>query len=185
VWNYDWNGRRNGLIAAKAASWTVAVAAAMLLLATSSSGCGSDDQPAGAPEGLPPESSSDLVPDDGSAGAKAINTRRCGSCHNEPDQPAMSGRSTKLPNYPAGIELYGPNLTPDMDTGTGKWTDAALRLAIREGVDNNSLSLCPQMQHYKTMSDEEVANIIKYIRSMPPTRRVVPHSVCPPLKTKE
>jgi mono/diheme cytochrome c family protein len=171
-----------------------ATAAAMLFLALAASptGCSSEKTsstpvvPEGgdAGKGLPPASSADLVPDDGSAGAKAINTRRCGSCHNEPNQPPLSGRSTKLPNYPDGVELYGPNLTPDMDTGTGKWTDGQLRLAIREGVDNESLSLCPQMQHYKTMSDEEVDSIIKYIRAMPPARRVAPPCVCPPLKTK-
>jgi mono/diheme cytochrome c family protein len=170
---------------------TAAALLVVVVVVSSQTGCSSSktsptDVPVGgdAGSGLPPASASDLVPDDGSAGAKAINTRRCGSCHNEADAPALSGRRTKLPNYPEGIELYGPNLTPDMDTGTGKWTDDALRLAIREGVDNESLSLCPQMQHYKTMSDEEAANIIKYIRSLPPTRRVVPHSVCPPLKTK-
>jgi mono/diheme cytochrome c family protein len=171
---------------------TGVVAGLLLALAVSQAACSSDKTsstpvvPEGgdAGKGLPPASSADLVPDDGSPGAKAINTRRCGACHNDPGQPAMSGKSTMLPNYPAGIELYGPNLTSDMELGVGKWTDGQLRLAIREGVDDESLSLCPQMQHYKTMSDEEVDNIIKYLRSLPPAHRVAPRSICPPLKTK-
>lgn len=89
---------------------------------------------------------------------------------------------TKLGGYPDGVELWAPNLTPDNETGIGAWTDGQLRLAIREGIDRDGLVLCPQMQHYRTMPDVEVDAIIKYLRSLPPSKRAVKESICPPLK---
>ena len=127
------------------------------------------------------------VPDDGTAGAKAINTRNCGKCHNEAGQPPLSGRTTPLtsnevPNLPADVKLYPPNLTPDKDTGLGNWTDGQIKLAIQNGVDNEGLSLCPQMQHYTTMPDEEANAIVAYLKAMQPVKKSIPSSVCPPLK---
>lgn len=122
------------------------------------------------------------VPDDGSLGAKYINERKCGACHNEGGQPALSGRMTKLPGYAATVYLYAPNLTPDPETGIGSWTDGQLRLAIREGVDKDGMVLCPEMQHYKDMPDAEVDAIIAYLRKMTPVKKVITGSVCPPLK---
>lgn len=125
------------------------------------------------------------VPDDGTAGAKAINSRNCGNCHNEEGQPPLSGRTTPLPplpDQPADVKLYPPNLTPDPDTGLGKWTDGQIKLAIQQGVDNEGLSLCPQMKHYTTMSDDEANAIVAYLKGMQPVKKEIPGSICPPLK---
>ncbi len=94
----------------------------------------------------------------------------------------MAGSAAKLGGQPAGIDLYAPNLTPDPETGIGSWTDSQLRYAIREGIDKDGLKLCPQMQHYLTMPEDEVASIIAYLRSLPPVKNAVRESVCPPLK---
>lgn len=125
------------------------------------------------------------------SGLEAIGKRKCRNCHGED----LGGSSTPLPDFKENqlgeaIELYPPNLTPD-PTGTappdqgGKWTDDALALAIRQGIDKESMHLCPQMKHDSTMSDFEVYSIVKYLRSIPPVKRQVPRSVCPPLKTKD
>lgn len=122
------------------------------------------------------------TPSTASAGANAVQARNCGSCHTPAGAAALSGSPVKLAGYPDGVELYAPNLTPDPDTGIGAWTDGQLRLAIREGVDREGMVLCPQMQHYRTMPDDEVDAIIKYLRSLPPSKSPVKESVCPPLK---
>jgi hypothetical protein len=90
--------------------------------------------------------------------------------------------ATPLAGYPTGVMLYSPNLTPDMETGIGSWTDGQLRLAIREGVDKEGMVLCPQMQHYRSMSDAELDSIIQYLRTLPPQKTLIKESVCPPLK---
>jgi hypothetical protein len=66
----------------------------------------------------------------------------------------------------------------------GTWTDDALAVAIRTGFDDESQALCPQMTHFANMSDFEVYSIVKYLRSLPPVKKAVPRSVCPPFKTK-
>ena len=106
----------------------------------------------------------------------------CNSCHTPSGQPAMSGAIDPLPGFPEGVKLYAPNLTPDMETGIGGWTDGALKLAIRDGVDKEGLVLCPQMKHYKTMTEDQLNNIIKYLRGLPATKHAVQGSICPPLK---
>ncbi len=119
------------------------------------------------------------------AGSQAVVKRRCVEC----DGQDMSGSVTKLPGIPNTIqgdevELYPPNLTSD-DTGVGKWTDDALALAIRTGIDDESQALCPQMKHFSEMTDFEVYSIVKYLRDIPKVKKQVPRSVCPPTKTKE
>jgi mono/diheme cytochrome c family protein len=126
------------------------------------------------------------------AGAQAVVKRKCVQCHGDD----MSGSTTALvgiPPTPQGepVELYPPNLTADPETGVappemgGKWTDDALALAIRTGIDEESQALCPQMTHFANMSDFEVYSIVKYLRHIPPVKKQVPRSVCPPMKTKE
>jgi mono/diheme cytochrome c family protein len=119
------------------------------------------------------------------AGAQAVTKRRCVGCHGAD----MSGSLTMLPGIKPtiqgnAVELYPPNLTSD-DTGVGKWTDDALALAIRSGVDHESQALCPQMTHFSQMTDFEVYSIVKYLRSIPKVSKQVPRSICPPTKTKE
>jgi hypothetical protein len=125
------------------------------------------------------------------AGGLAVKRRDCVKCHGD----NMAGRTTPLPapDTPLGekVELYPPNLTSDPATGHappekgGRWTDDALAIAIRNGVDVDSQQLCPQMTHFADMSDFEVYSIVKYLRSIPPVNQKVLRSVCPPLKTKE
>jgi hypothetical protein len=80
------------------------------------------------------------------------------------------------------VKLFPPNLTNDKDTGIGGWSDESLVFAIREGYDNESQQLCPQMVHYKNMSDYEAYSIVKYLRGLPPVSKPIPKSVCPPTK---
>ena len=57
-----------------------------------------------------------------------------------PSAPAttgfMSGATSPVPgDFGPGVELYGPNLTPDPTTGIGTWTDDQLTDAILNGID--------------------------------------------------
>ncbi len=125
-------------------------------------------------------------------GAEAVKKRRCADCHGA----NMAGTAKPLgASADVRVELYPPNLTPDVETGLGDpsgpdpakrgYTDDLLARAIRTGLDRDDLTLCPQMKHFAEMSDFEVFSIVKYLRSLPPVKNKVPRSVCPPLKTKE
>jgi hypothetical protein len=114
------------------------------------------------------------------AGQQAVAQRRCVDCHTQ----TLAGSVTPIPvqNAPPEVKLYPPNLTSDEATGLGTWTDEQIALAVRTGVDNTSLELCPQMKHFSTMTDFEVFSIVKYLRSVPKVSQKIPRSVCPPLK---
>jgi hypothetical protein len=58
--------------------------------------------------------------------------------------------------------LVAPNITPDMETGAGTWTDEQFARAIREGIGHDGRRLFPMMPYvnFRNMSDEELASII-------------------------
>ena len=83
----------------------------------------------------------------------------CGSCHT----PNLSGgRKT------AGI--LSANITPDMETGIGAWTDAQIIEAIRNGKRPNGDLVRPSMGvfWYKGLSDDDLHAIVAYLRTVPP-----------------
>lgn len=102
----------------------------------------------------------------------------CKSCHGAD----LAGSATPLAGYPAGVSLLAPNLTPDKETGIGAWTDGQLRVAIRQGLDQEGRILCPQMKHYPTIPNADLEAIIARLRAQPPVKKLVGESVCPPLK---
>lgn len=94
----------------------------------------------------------------------------CG-CHTSPNGPVGAGGG-KVPT-PFGT-FYGSNITPDADTGIGRWTDAELAAAIREGVRRDGAAESPAMPYYQYagMSDGDVTDLIAYLRTLPPVPRL-------------
>jgi mono/diheme cytochrome c family protein len=106
-----------------------------------------------------------------------VGRRECATCHGAADG-SLSGQDKPQP----GTAAYGQNLTPDMDTGIGEWTDDQIRTAIKTGVDDENELLCETMKRFTGMSDDEAADIVVYLRSLQPVRHEVPESHCPPTK---
>lgn len=98
------------------------------------------------------------------------------------DGMALAGRNWT----PDGVPFVtAPNLTPDVETGIGTWTDDQLARAIREGIGHDGRTLFPIMPYekFRHMSDEDLASIIVYLRSLKPIRNPLPKSAVPfPLK---
>ena len=72
--------------------------------------------------------------------------------------------------------IVASNLTPDPETGAGSWTDDQLARAIREGVGHDGRALFPIMpyQRYRNMSDEDLASVVVYLRSLPAVHNRLP-----------
>jgi mono/diheme cytochrome c family protein len=72
--------------------------------------------------------------------------------------------------------IVAPNLTPDPETGAGTWSDDQLARAIREGIGHDGRALFPLMpyEHFRRMSDEDVASVIVYLRWLPAVRNALP-----------
>jgi mono/diheme cytochrome c family protein len=114
-----------------------------------------------------------------------LNVSRCMMCHSEHDWTAHD--APMLPNtFGAGQDMnlltglpgkvYAPNITPDPDTGTGGWSDDGLARAIREGVRQDGQALFQLMPYrdFRAMSDEDVASVVVYLRSLRPVRKKQP-----------
>jgi hypothetical protein len=75
------------------------------------------------------------------------------------------------------LRYVAANLTPDRETGAGDWSDDMLARAIREGVGHDGRLLEPThmpYEFYRAMSNEDVASIIVYLRSIPAIRNPLP-----------
>lgn len=76
------------------------------------------------------------------------------------------------------------NLTPEMQTGIGVWTDeifiATLRNGRHWGVARPILPPMP-WQNYRNMTDEDLAAVFAYLRQLPPIVNQVPQPVIVPV----
>lgn len=106
----------------------------------------------------------------------------CGNCHSSrtPEGELIDGMEM-AGNFvieEPGFRAYAPNITPDMRTGIGTWTDEALTRAIREGVRPDGRILGPPMAFplYREISDSDMRAIVAYIRSVPAVDNEVPLS---------
>lgn len=91
---------------------------------------------------------------------------------------AFAGRTWAPEGMPF---LTASNLTPDPETGIGSRSDDALARAIREGIGFDGRALFPIMPYEKmrAMTDEDLAAIVVYLRSLPPVRRALPRTQVP------
>ncbi len=83
---------------------------------------------------------------------------------------------------PDGVPfLTALNLTPDPETGIGNISDDALARAIREGISHDGRALFPIMPygHFRSMTDEDLASVIVYLRAQKPVRNPLPPSAIP------
>ena len=73
-------------------------------------------------------------------------------------------------------QIYAANITPDVETGIGSWTDGEKIRAIREGVDKNGRALFPIMPYsfYRYMSDEDVQSLVAFLDTIPPIKHQLP-----------
>jgi hypothetical protein len=110
----------------------------------------------------------------------------CMDCHSVRDRTkpgarivnGMMGAGDIIPVKGMPGRLVAPNLTPDPETGVGDWTDDQLARATREGVGHDGRALFPLMPYpsYRRLSDEDLASVIVFLRSLPPVRHPLPKS---------
>jgi hypothetical protein len=83
--------------------------------------------------------------------------------------PLAGGLSFDLP---VG-KFYTPNLTPDRETGIGRFSDQELARVIRYGVMPDNKAALPFMD-FHDLSDEDLTALISFLRSQPAVRRHIP-----------
>jgi mono/diheme cytochrome c family protein len=111
----------------------------------------------------------------------------CMGCHtkhdNKANPPVLAAKegSGQVIFEEGGFRLVAPNITSDQETGIGKWSDDAIARAIREGIAVDGRTLFPVMpyEHYRDLSDEDVASIVVFLRSVPPSHSDLPSAKIP------
>ncbi len=83
---------------------------------------------------------------------------------------------------PFGI-VYSPNLTPDVDTGIGGWTEQMFLDIFRKGrhLGGNGRGVLPPMPWwwFRNFPDEDLRAMYAYLRSIPPIKNHVPSPKVP------
>jgi mono/diheme cytochrome c family protein len=119
------------------------------------------------------EPPTEFDPEQVAAGARLAAVGNCIACHTVPGQRAFAG-GLPLPT-PFGT-IYSTNITPDADTGIGRWSEEAFRRAMREGVDRRGRHLYPAFpyDHFTLTTDEDIAAIYAYLMTRQPVAARTP-----------
>ena len=108
-------------------------------------------------------------------GAQLAALGNCAGCHTrEGGKPYAGGRAIETPFG----TIYGTNITPDPDTGIGKWSQMEFMRAMREGVDRAGRQLYPAFpyDHYTRLSSEDDEALYAFLMSREPVKADTPHN---------
>jgi mono/diheme cytochrome c family protein len=106
----------------------------------------------------------------------------CSDCHTpgtflgHPDMKRYLGGSEVGFEVPGLGVFYGANLTPDKETGLGKWTREQIATAITTGKTPDGRILAPPMpvESFKHLTHRDALAIAAYLQSLPPVKNKVP-----------
>jgi mono/diheme cytochrome c family protein len=92
-------------------------------------------------------------------------------------QPFAGGYGIKTP---FGI-IYGTNITPDPETGIGRWSLEAFDRAMREGVSRDGSHLFAAFPYnaFTKLSDGDIKALYAYVMTRPPVSATVPANTIP------
>ena len=122
------------------------------------------------PTGVPPELKSATLVERGEYLTRAAD---CVVCHTaEGGAPFAGGRGFVLPFG----TLYATNITPDVETGIGSYTDANFLDAVHKGIGRRNTKLYPAMPYasYTYMSNADALAIKAYLFTLKPVHAPAP-----------
>jgi len=97
-------------------------------------------------------------------GGELAAAGNCVTCHTAPGGKSFAGGVAVA--TPFGT-VYSTNITPDPETGIGRWSQAAFARAMREGVDRAGRHLYPAFpyEHFTLLTDADTAALYAYLMS--------------------
>ena len=119
------------------------------------------------------QSSAEPTAEDIARGKALTDAGDCASCHTaDPAKPFAGGKRIDTPF--GGI--YSPNLTPDPDTGLGRWSDEDFVRALRYGVAPNGSRYYPAFPYpnFTKLIRDDILAIRAYLATLPPIRNTAP-----------
>jgi nicotinate dehydrogenase subunit B len=114
-------------------------------------------------------------------GANVARLGNCVSCHQSSGgRPYAGGYPVKTPFG----TIYGSNITPDAETGIGRWSLAAFERALRQGISRDGSHLYPAFPytHYANVTDGDVDALYAFLMTRPAVRATpLANNLTPPL----
>ena len=106
-------------------------------------------------------------------GAYLAQLGNCQGCHTARGGAPWAGGHTVLTPFGS---VVAANLTPDPDTGLGRWTPAAFRRALHEGRSADGRALLPACPYpnFSLLSDSDADDLFAHLQTVPPQRQAVP-----------
>jgi mono/diheme cytochrome c family protein len=105
-------------------------------------------------------------------GAYLAAAAGCADCHTDAKnggRPYAGGRALTTPFG----TFYAPNITSDLDTGIGRWSDAQFLNALREGVRPDGSNYFPVFPYpsFTKITDDDARAIKAYLLAQPAVRQ--------------
>ena len=111
----------------------------------------------------------------------------CGACHTPREGDSILGGErtdaflaggSVITESELGATVAVPNLTADVETGLGAWSDDEIMRAIRDGIGRDGHLMIPMMpfNSYQHMSDEDLRSVVAYLRTVPAVKNPVDRS---------
>jgi mono/diheme cytochrome c family protein len=106
----------------------------------------------------------------------------CAACHTSKDEaqvasgevpPLSGGRAFHAD--PLGV-IYSKNLTPDPETGIGRYSDQQIARMLRWSVRPDGKASVQLLMPFANLSDSDLTAIISYLRAQPAVRNPVPEN---------
>ena len=107
----------------------------------------------------------------------------CGNCHT-PKGP--KGADIMAKAFSGGLRFDEPpfdvtaaNITPDKETGIGKWSDADIKKLLRTGIRPDGVHIAAVMPtgFYDIMTERDLNSIVAYLRTLKPIKNKVPDPI--------
>jgi len=118
-------------------------------------------------------------------GRYLANIAGCTDCHSlgargprkEIDASFMAGSDVPFSDPRLG-KVFARNLTPDPETGLGKYKPEEIKAAMRNGRRLDGKRMAPPMSamipHYSGMTDDDLDALVAYLGSLRPAKRTIP-----------
>lgn len=121
--------------------------------------------------GDPTAKAAEATPDQIKQGEYLARLGDCAACHTAPGGKAYAGG---LPIASPVGTIYSTNITPDPDTGIGKYSYGQFERAVRRGINADGHTLYPAMPYpsYAKVNDQDIQALYAYfMHSVQPVKQ--------------
>ncbi|HEX6956624.1 MAG TPA: cytochrome c [Ferrovibrio sp.] len=112
-------------------------------------------------------------------GAYVFRAGGCYECHTDTKNKGAALAGGRALPTPFGT-FYAPNITPDPETGIGRWTEAQFAAAVRQGLAPDGMPYYPAFPYtsFTQIRDGDLHALWVYLRAQPAVRQAnKPHDL--------